>query len=276
VRSAVRGGWAARARNADAWFLLTWVGFIFLFFSKSHSKLVPYILPVFPALAVLIGAWLAQVRAAGDPGKLRSGLRVFSFVSGLLAVAFVLVVLRPSLVRGFEASKALQLQPIAFTLAAILILGGIVAPWLARIRGIGAALTALAVTMAGFLGVLQLAAPVLNKPSTKELALYVKARVQPGDRVVHYHAFFHEFTFYAERVVDVAAYKDELEFEEDAPARASGRFYDDAEFLRRWNSPVRLWVVAKRRDVKALFADPTFQYHLLGSTEDHYLFSNQP
>ena len=276
VRAAVRGGWSARSRNAEAWFLLTWVGFIFLFFSKSHSKLVPYILPVFPALAVLIGAWLSQVKEGGNPSQLRPGLRIFSFISGLLAVALCLVVTRPSLVRGLEASQALALQPMAFTMAALLVMGGIFAPWLARIRGVGAALTAMAVTMMGFLAVLLFAAPILNKPSTKPLALYVKAHVQPGDRVVHYHAFFHEFTFYAERVVDVAAYKDELEFEEDAPARASGRFYDDAEFLRRWNSPVRQWVVAKRKDVKELFADPAFRYHLLGQTEDHYLFSNQP
>ena len=57
--------------------------------------------------------------------------------------------------------------------------------------------------MAGVLTVLQLAAPVLNKPSTKKLALHVKAHARPGDRVVHYHAFFHDFTFYAQRVVDV-------------------------------------------------------------------------
>ena len=76
--------------------------------------------------------------------------------------------------------------------------------------------------------------------------------------------------------MDVAAYKDELEFEEDAAARASGRFYGDDEFRRLWSGPVRLWVVARRRDVKELFADPSFRYHLLGQTEDHYLFSNQP
>jgi len=276
VRAGVRGGWAARAKNADAWFLVTWAAFIFLFFTKSQSKLVPYILPVFPALSALIGIWLAQVKAAADPGKLRAGLRIFSFVSGLLAVALCLVVVRPALVRGLEPAKALALQPMAFTMAAVLVLGGIFAPWLARIRGVGAGLTAMAVTMMAFLAVLLFAAPLLNKPSTRELALYVKAHVQPGERVVHYHGFFHEFTFYAERGVDVAAYKDELEFEEDAAARASGRFYGDDEFRRLWSGPVRLWVVARRRDVKELFADPSFRYHLLGQTEDHYLFSNQP
>ena len=276
LREGLRGGWAARDKQADRWFLVTWVVFIFLFFSKSHSKLVPYILPVFPALAVLIGAWLAQVRAAGNPAQLRLGLRVFSFISGMLAIALCMVVLRPTLVRGLDPSQALVLRPIAFLMAGALVAGGILAPAFARLRGVGVALTTMVVAMMVFQAVLLFAAPVLNKPSSKALALMVKAEAQPGDRVVHYHAFFHEFTFYAGRVADLVDYKDEIELEEDAAARASGRFINEAEFRHRWAGPVRLWVVARRRDVKELFADPTFRYHLLGQTEDHYLFSNQP
>ncbi|MGC4027423.1 MAG: glycosyltransferase family 39 protein [Steroidobacteraceae bacterium] len=51
---------------ADAWrawragervtqLLVIWVGFVFLFFSFSQSKLIPYILPIVPALALLAG-----------------------------------------------------------------------------------------------------------------------------------------------------------------------------------------------------------------------------
>src|SRR5665647_433260 len=36
-------------------YLILWACFIFLFFSKSNSKLIPYILPVFPPLALLVG-----------------------------------------------------------------------------------------------------------------------------------------------------------------------------------------------------------------------------
>ena len=43
-------------------FLLLWSGFIFVFFSASGSKLPSYILPIFPALALLIGARLAEMR----------------------------------------------------------------------------------------------------------------------------------------------------------------------------------------------------------------------
>ncbi|WP_116136368.1 glycosyltransferase family 39 protein [Trinickia diaoshuihuensis] len=41
--------------------LVVWSALIFLFFSASHSKLVSYVLPVAPALALIIGAYLPHV-----------------------------------------------------------------------------------------------------------------------------------------------------------------------------------------------------------------------
>lgn len=43
--------------------LLIWSAFIFLFFSASHSKLISYVLPVAPALALIIGAYLPLMTA---------------------------------------------------------------------------------------------------------------------------------------------------------------------------------------------------------------------
>jgi hypothetical protein len=144
--------------------------------------------------------------------------------------------------------------------------------------GLRSALSAVALTSVLFYCTLTLVVGEVERPGTKELALIVKARAQPGDRVVHYHEFFHDFTFYAERVVDVVSGKGELELEEDAAARAGDRFMDDAEFRRRWAGPVRLWVVAGKNDpaVAELFKDPAFRYHLLGESRNHYLFSNRP
>ncbi|KAF1029320.1 MAG: Undecaprenyl phosphate-alpha-4-amino-4-deoxy-L-arabinose arabinosyl transferase [Burkholderia plantarii] len=41
--------------------LLVWTGFIFVFFSASHSKLVSYVLPIAPSCALLLGAYLPLV-----------------------------------------------------------------------------------------------------------------------------------------------------------------------------------------------------------------------
>ncbi len=50
-------GWRRRAQGFDAaLFLRLWVLFALVFFSVSDSKLIPYILPALPALALLIAA----------------------------------------------------------------------------------------------------------------------------------------------------------------------------------------------------------------------------
>ena len=285
LRARLSGGWAGRAENREAWFFVIWATFVFLFFSKSQSKLVPYILPVFPPLAVLIGSWLAET-AAQTGAALRTGLRVFSFVCSLLAMAVLVVVLNighNNILNDPVQAQALRWPGIV--LATILLIGGTLTPWVAAKHGPRSALTSMLVTMGLFFVTLTFAAPDIQKPGTKELALAVRARLQPGDRVMHYHEFFHDFTFYADQVVDVINYKGELELEEDAVARSSGRFPTDTEFRQLWAQPGRIYVIARKKDVVALkngqptgnlFGDQTFHYHLLAESPDHYLFSNQP
>jgi len=62
VRAVVRAWKERRQQNGDKLlFLLVWTVFIFLFFSASHSKLIPYILPVFPPMAILMGKMFADL-----------------------------------------------------------------------------------------------------------------------------------------------------------------------------------------------------------------------
>ena len=56
LRVLVSGWRSPRGQFSPTLFLWIWVVFICLFFSISDSKLMPYILPAMPALAVLIGA----------------------------------------------------------------------------------------------------------------------------------------------------------------------------------------------------------------------------
>ncbi len=274
LREALAGGWAKRKENADAWFLVVWVGFVFLFFSKSQSKLIPYILPVFPPLAVLIGGWWARRWADGAAARLRAGLNGLALVSGLLAVALLVAVLKPGVIR--EPGQADWLRPYAFGMVAVLLVGALATPWWARRRGVLGAMGAMVATALGLYFCLMLAAPHIQKPGTKELATLLVQKIKPGDTVYHYAEFFHDFTFYAQRTVGTVAFKGELELEIDATARASGRFIDGPEFRRQWTGSGRIFVVARTKDLPELFADPSFRYHLLGQSLAHTLFSNQP
>ncbi|MBL9212220.1 MAG: glycosyltransferase family 39 protein [Opitutaceae bacterium] len=277
VRTALAGGWARRKENADAWFLVLWAAFVFLFFSRSQSKLIPYLLPAFPPLAVLIGAWLARCWSDGGAARLRPGLGVFSFGCGLLGIAFLAAVFRPGIVRDAEQMAALR--PFGVALAAVLLLGGVAAPWAAKMRGVVAGVGTVLATMAGFFLVAMTAGPGWQRASTRDLALVARERIAPEDRVYHYWGFFHDFVYYAERPVGLVSYTDELEVQFLDPAEKARRFIDDAELRRQWAGPGRIWLVVRKRAQAApesVFADPAFRPHVIAESRTHQLVSNRP
>jgi 4-amino-4-deoxy-L-arabinose transferase-like glycosyltransferase len=275
VRDALRGGWARRKENANAWFYVTWIVLVWLFFSKSQSKLIPYILPVFPAIAVLIGLWLARLVEGADRRGLKTAFWSFSVGAVLLAIAMLIAVFRPGIVRDASQMEALQDNAICGSLA--LVAGAIAVPWLMRRGRLQHAFLALVGSASILFLTLAHAQDEIARPGTHELAAIVNERARPDDRVAHYHDFFHDFTFYGERLVDVIGYYGELEVPEDRSPQIKDRFIDDDTFRQRWAEPRRMWVVARKREVDGkLFADPTFHYHLIAETRGHYLFSNQP
>lgn len=310
IRDLARAGWSRRHEHLATWFLVLWTVFIVFFFSISKSKLAPYVLPVFPALAVLIGLELAKAWEENNSHRLRIGLRVLATIFGLLAIAITVVMVRPAIAR-MEPPQALALRAPAAALVTVLVLGAILLPWLARKRGARAALLGIGVTMIAFYAALEFAAPALSKPGTMQLALYVKEHAKPEDRVFHCCDFYQDFTFYAERVVGVVGNnRAELELEEDAAARASGRFIGDDELRQQWTGHGRIFLVVQKKklaNMKADFAlaradwekqrastvaagrpfttptpqcpalvDDTFRYRLLVGTPAFYLLDNNP
>lgn len=275
VREAVRGGWARRHERATGWFFVVWVAFIFLFFSKSQSKLIPYILPVFPALAVLIGQWLA--RRWEEPGRphLRSGALVFSGVSALLAGAIMIVVSRTGVIR--DPDQLIALRPFGWALAAVLVSGALLAGFAARLRRVRIAFAVIVGTMVVFCGVVGLAGGSLQRPSTRDLAGVVRAQAGAQDQVFHYAGFFHDFVYYSGRFVGLVDYKDELQVQFLSPEVRARRFITAADLVRQWSGPGRIWVVLRRSDEHHLRAafPAGLTYHLLAESRSHYLVSNQ-
>ncbi len=71
-------------------FLALWCSLVFVFFSLSQTKLITYIFPLFPAMAVLVGVWIAEGLGAGQ-GAWRRLDRVFAGLLVVLAVALTVV-----------------------------------------------------------------------------------------------------------------------------------------------------------------------------------------
>jgi 4-amino-4-deoxy-L-arabinose transferase-like glycosyltransferase len=124
--------WNARLDAATGFqpkkLLLIWAGFIFIFFSVSSSKLPAYILPVFPALALLIAHYLEE--ASSKQVVFAAGLFGFCNLAGLLFVQRI-----PSLAGNAFELLLYQGYMRWITGAAVLgVAGGAVAMWLVRRR----------------------------------------------------------------------------------------------------------------------------------------------
>lgn len=85
LRQACVAVWQQRHRQPTQLFLLLWVGVITLFFSVPTAKTVGYIFPVFPALALITGHYLANSWDKNKP--ITIGLAIIS--TALLITALV-------------------------------------------------------------------------------------------------------------------------------------------------------------------------------------------
>ena len=224
-----------------------------------------------------IGFWLAEVWRDNAVAAVRLGVRIFSAICGLLAVAVLVVVYLPGRFRidaaaGFGAPAVCHRRrgaPGRRDVAALA----------RRRRGAARpALAAMAFTSVLLLRRARMAATGwLLKPGTKSLALLVAAEARPGDRIYHYHEFFHDFLFYAARPVGRRRLQGRAGAgERSRGARRAAASSTKPEFRRQWAGSGRVFAVARKSDITELFADPTFHYHLLAETRDHTLFSNQP
>jgi 4-amino-4-deoxy-L-arabinose transferase-like glycosyltransferase len=254
----------AEERRANLLFLL-WAGLVFAFFSLSDSKLVPYVLPVLPPLALLLGRDLAL--AWERPGG-RRGLPYLALLllAGTLGTAFLLLPRIPK-----AAASAGLLGGFVYALAGSLLLMGLLPLVLDRLGRSRAALVACGLTGFLFLTTLAASLPPLDRDrSVKALATVLRLRLQPGDEVASYHDYFQDLPFYLGRKVTVAAWRGELDFgmqQEDV----SGWMIGEDELWRRWNGPGRVYLVVDGRS-----APPVLRGTLLARSGHNLLLVNRP
>lgn len=204
-----------RAAKADAArrfqpqrFLLVWCIVVFGFFSVSSSKLVPYILPIFPALAALIGAWWVQAEA-----------RTLQWQAAFwIPVGLAIAAAAPFMVRFGDAQMPVAMFEawVPWMIAAGLAtaLGATLAVWLARRQGrqwrLASAL-ALGVgghvaCQVGFLG-MDAIAPAT---STWHITQKIKPELTPDMTFYSVGMYDQTIPFYLKRTVQMVEHTDEL------------------------------------------------------------------
>ena len=201
---------AARRRPLLAFnpqrFLLAWSVLVFAFFSVSDSKLFGYILPIFPALAMLLGDWLPRIGA-----RALAWLCATAALGGAALAALTPLATRklsgdlpPELAAGFARWM---------TVAAVAIVAAGVIATMSAMRGRKcAAIAWLAIGGLAFTQLLlvgyQSLAPVY---SSRQLVQGIQPALEATKRVYFVELFDHSFLFYSRRTAIMVGDKDELD-----------------------------------------------------------------
>lgn len=237
--------WSRRSERPVEMFLLLWVAIIFVFFSVSDSKLPPYILPIFPPLAVLLGRTLGPRLDARD--DLPLGRWFFAGVFGLIAAAVVVAYNVPSLRENdIVGVRLVSVAPVVFAMAAIFALGALAAIFLPRRFGGMATFATIAVTAAlGWSGV-SLVGSISDPNSIRPVAEAIEAHRHHGETVASYGTFFYDLPVYLNDKVVVV--DNTAEFVFGMTQEDTSRFATDARtFSKTWDGPELTFMAMRAR-----------------------------
>ncbi len=210
-------------------FLVIWCGFVMVFFSISGSKLPAYLLPLFPALALLLGPFLADAKAKQT--LVAAGLPLALGLILLIAIPYALDARRDSEIFSLYADYARWINIAVGALG----LGGLVAlfktkqgePFVALIMlGVGGFIA----TMTGLLGHETLA----RSNSSAYVAAQIKPMLRADIPIYSVKTYDQTLPFYLNRTMTLVDYQDEFEFgQQQEPQRSIPTL---AEFEALWRS----------------------------------------
>lgn len=247
-------------------FLLVWAVFIYLFFTVSGSKLPSYLLPMFPALALLMGRQLAAMNSR----------RLFWLIAPLLPLMLLALGLAPFTAR--LADTPLQVQGYGeyawWLVAAALVwsLGVITALVMLRHQLADTAHKPAAVLVLAFSSVLaaQLGTSGYNTIAKERSAYFIADAIRPyvkaGEPFYSVATYEQTLPFYLKRTFTLVAYQDEMAF---GIIQEPQRWIPDiASFAKVWQAqpealaimPVNIYPQLKHLDLamKIIYEDPQY------------------
>ena len=238
LRVLVTGWRTPRGQFSPTVFLWIWVVFICVFFSISDSKLMPYILPAMPALAVLIGT-------QSLPTLKRDLLMTSILTTGAALALGVASFALPQLIRDSPGRPYFLLLAKPVREVAVLLLVSGLFVWVQKVRNVTRAAAVLGVGWC-------LAVLLLVRAATLVAPIYsgidLAAALPAADRLAPLYSvrtYDQSLTFYLQRTVTLVGYRGELDY---GLHKAPDREIPDVDgFLTAWTAQSKAYAVMDKR-----------------------------
>lgn len=260
--------WHQRHKYKTELFFVIWATLVFIFFSFSKSKLIPYILPIIPALAVLTGKYIGNRLERSTIG-LKLGyacLTIFAIVIACLLWRFTSNVPFPD-----PANVELYLR----TACSLLVIGTVISLILSFRRPLPAFILA-TISTALFLLITYAAVPFIDSRTIKPLTITLKTTLKPEDDVITFNQYYQDLPFYLERRVTILNWKNELSFGM-RHQNTQEWMINNFEFWQRWHSKRRVYVIMSKDEYRGFRKKyPTEKIFIIDETATNALVTNSP
>jgi len=257
--------------NHSQLFLLLWAGGIFLFFSASHSKLVPYILPAFPPMALMIGHYLAEQWNKNT----QSNQAAFWVLTIIGIIALLTCIILPSQLP--VVTNAVESRLYFYLLGFCIGASFFSSAWLGLRGQFRNAIIVLMLSYSTVLFTIVLATPHIDTRSIKSLALTLQQQSTPHDVIIMYDLYYQDLPFYLRRAPLVVLNGwGELEFGTvHANPHPSWMWMrnDFSRWLKKYAADpgVNIWMVITKPRYLALPEAQQQLFIVKGSTADNFL-----
>lgn len=258
-------------------FLFSWIGFIFLFFSASDSKLIPYMLPAFPALAVLAALTIDSGLHAANPFPLSQ--RVGATVGALLCVVLAAILGWAAMGRIPEFSVRGAFFPLVLGFSIVSVVLLLLSAILSLLPHFKGRTIAFFLASACLFGTIWTAArPVGMERSAKPFVPYLQAHLKPGVGLYSFNYYPQTLPVYLRREINVAAFRGELNFGIKRLPRElrQERFPSGRAFAKRWRKSPRIYLVTDHESLPLLRSLGVSPIYTIKEKRTVILLTNHP
>ncbi len=256
------------------WFILP-----FIFFSCIGKKLVPYILPLLPALAIITARIWDELM---DNPKILStkffAIFYYAFLSSLGILSIAMVVF---LFLGFDNKLGVEAARPNIIAMCIISAGAIVVSLSSfKLKKVGRLFWTIAIISSlFFLTTIDLLAKIetTTGKSIKSLALKIKEDLRPEDKVVNYRCFLKGLPFYLSRRTVVVERQRHVAYEE-SPRQWQDYLLKDKKDLYRLLSAndFKVYCITYTWEFKKIEKESPVPLYLLGEAGKYVLFQTRP
>ena len=249
-------------------FLLLWIFIVYFFYTFSNSKLIPYLLPTFSPIAILIGNYFATYWQKKQHSSINIGFNILFTLNIILAIAGVVSMF------VLDFSEQTITKQNLYTVSIIMVVSAISSFIAYRRYGLDKGFYVIACLTAGLWLYLTPVISIINKQSIKPLIMVLKEQIQPKDEVICYDTYYQDLPFYLQRRVIIANFQGELEFgikHQDT----KGWIINTKELIKHWQSNKRVFLITDSDGYRSLHSIlPKNKIYLITKHLDDILIVN--